>query len=68
LEAKYSLAGRTGGGFGRGGSRRLAGGFGFGPGVEYVCPNCNYHEVHERGVPGNNLKCPKCGTPLTRPI
>jgi hypothetical protein len=55
-----------GGGFGRGGRRGLGGGFGFGPGGECVCPNCNYHEVHELNVPCYTKKCPRCDTPLTR--
>ena len=55
---------RGGGGFGRGGFRRLGGGFG--PGGECVCPNCNYREIHERGVPCYHRICPKCGSPMTR--
>lgn len=56
-----------GGGFGRGGRRGLGGGFGYGPGGECICPNCQYRETHETGVPCYNKKCPKCGTPMTRP-
>lgn len=55
-----------GGGFGRGGRRGLGGGFGYGPGGECICPNCNYHQVHKLGVPCYNIKCPRCGTPMTR--
>ena len=29
-----------------------------------VCPNCGYQEPHDRGVPCNQKKCPKCGTPM----
>ncbi|MDG6218160.1 MAG: hypothetical protein QCI00_01820 [Candidatus Thermoplasmatota archaeon] len=60
--------GRGGGGFGRAGRRGLGGGFGIGPGGDCICPNCNYHENHELGVPCYNKKCPRCGTPLTRPL
>ena len=60
--------GRGGGGFGRGGFRRIGGGFGFGPGGECICPNCKYREIHERGVPCYNRICQKCGSPMTRPF
>ena len=55
-----------GGGFGRGGRRGLGGGFSFGPGGECICPTCSYREVHQRGIPCYNKKCPKCGAPMTR--
>jgi electron transport complex protein RnfB len=60
--------GQGGGGFGRGGRRGLGGGFGFGPGGECICPNCNHREAHIRGVPCYSRKCPKCGTPMARPV
>lgn len=28
------------------------------------CPECNYEEVHERGIPCVEKICPKCGIPL----
>lgn len=56
----------SGGGFGRNSTRGLGGGYGFGPGGECICPNCNYREPHKRGVPCNKKKCPKCGTLMTR--
>lgn len=57
---------RGGGGFGRGGRRGLGGGFGWGPGGECVCPNCGYRVTHQLGVPCYQMKCPKCGSPMTR--
>jgi len=53
----------TGGGRGRQGQ---GGGFAQGPGGECRCPNCNYKESHQLGVPCYNKKCPKCGAPMTR--
>ena len=29
-----------------------------------VCPNCGHQVPHERGIPCNKIKCPKCGTPM----
>jgi len=54
----------TGGGRGRG--RGQGGGFAQGPDGECRCPNCNYRESHQLGVPCYNKKCPKCGAPMTR--
>ena len=31
-----------------------------------ICPNCNYEELHKRGVPCFALACPDCKTPLRR--
>ena len=30
-----------------------------------VCTKCGYTEPHNRGVPCNNIMCPKCNIPLT---
>ena len=30
-----------------------------------VCPKCKHEESHERSVPCNEKKCPKCGTLMT---
>ena len=61
---------RWGGGGGRGrGSGRgrgMGGGFAQGPGGDCICPNCGYREKHKLGTPCYSLKCPKCGTPMTR--
>jgi len=56
----------TGGGFGRGGRRGLGGGYAAGPGGECYCPNCGERIPHQRGVPCNAKKCPKCGQLMTR--
>jgi hypothetical protein len=51
---------------GRGRGRGQGGGVAQGPGGECLCPNCNYREQHQIGVPCYNKKCPKCGAPMTR--
>lgn len=57
-----------GGGAGRGGGmgRGMGGGRGMGPGGQCVCPNCGERAPHQRGVPCFDMKCPKCGTAMTR--
>jgi len=30
-----------------------------------VCPSCKAEVKHERGVPCNKVKCPKCGALMT---
>ena len=57
---------RGGGGFGRGGRRGLGGGFGVGPAGECICYNCGYREPHQRGIPCQSKKCPKCGAFMIR--
>ena len=47
-------------------SRGQGGGFAQGLSGECRCPNCNYRESHQLGVPCYNKKCPKCGAPMTR--
>lgn len=39
-----------------------------GPGGKCVCtnPNCDYQTQHRRGLPCYKIKCPECGSPLTR--
>lgn len=29
-----------------------------------VCPKCGAESAHVRGTPCNQIKCPKCGTPM----
>jgi hypothetical protein len=31
-----------------------------------ICPNCDYEELHKRGVPCFALACPDCNIPLVR--
>lgn len=56
-------AGR-GTGRGQGGGRM--GGFGLGVGGSCVCPKCGKTVAHQRGAPCNELKCPDCGSGMTR--
>jgi len=58
----------TGRDLGRGGGRGRMGGFGLGPSGECVCtnPKCGYLVPHSTGVPCYQMKCPKCGSPMTR--
>jgi electron transport complex protein RnfB len=61
--------GGAGGGQGRGlgpGGGRRGGGFGGGPGGFCVCPACGQKAPHQRGVPCFEVKCPHCGTMMTR--
>jgi len=55
-----------GAGTGRGQGRGRMGGFGLGVGGDCVCPSCGKHASHQRGTPCNQLKCPGCGTTMTR--
>lgn len=55
-------AGSGAGGQGRG----RMGGFGLGAGGDCVCAGCGNRVAHQRGVPCNQMKCPKCGAVLTR--
>ncbi|GAH72552.1 unnamed protein product [marine sediment metagenome] len=59
---------RPGGGqgLGRGGRGRQPGGFGLGPSGECTCPKCGAKVPHQTGIPCYELKCPRCGQPMTR--
>ena len=46
--------------------RRRGGGFGAGPGGNCVCPSCGEKAAHQLGVACFDMKCPKCGTTMTR--
>jgi len=66
---EYKMPGGDGtgpAGAGRKGRRRMGGPFAAGPGGVCICPECGYKQKHQRGVPCLNIKCPKCGNPLTR--
>jgi len=56
----------TGRGRGRGGGRGRQGGRSLGPGGSCICPQCGATVAHQRGVPCYSLKCPNCGTQMTR--
>ena len=48
------------------GRNRMPEGSGLGLGGACRCPSCKYSMPHKRGVPCYTLKCPKCGTKMTR--
>ena len=39
---------------------------GKGPEGYCVCPKCKYRIKHKRGIPCSTIKCPKCGSQMTR--
>jgi hypothetical protein len=66
--------GRGGGqGSGRGGGRgqgqgpgRMGGSKAAGPDGKCVCPNGGHKVPHQAGKPCYDIKCPRCGTVMTR--
>jgi len=58
--------GGSGRGQGSGGGGGRKGGFGKGAGGNFICPFCGPKVPHKGGVPCNSLKCPQCGTVMTR--
>jgi hypothetical protein len=51
---------------GQGRGRGRGGGFGGGPGGFCICPACGQKVPHQQGVPCFEVKCPDCGTLMTR--
>lgn len=49
-----------------GGRGRMQGSKRGGPSGFCVCMQCGHKEVHERGFPCSQKKCPKCGSMMTR--
>jgi len=61
-----NFGGGRGGGRGRGLGGGRGGGFGLGPGGNCLCPACGATVPHQVAVPCYQVKCPKCGQPMTR--
>lgn len=57
---------KSGGGFGRSGSRGLGGGIKPILVKECICPKCHYHKTYGQKTLCHTIKCPKCGTPMTQ--
>jgi len=55
-------------GQGPGKARGRMGGIGAGPNGYCVCMSCGEKVPHQQGKPCNQMKCPKCGTLMTRQI
>ena len=56
-------------GAGRGqgqGPGRKGGSKAAGPGGDCSCPSCGHRVPHQVGQPCYEVKCPKCGTTMTR--
>lgn len=70
---RRGAGGRGMGAGGSGGGRRSkTGGYGQGAGRmagvsgDCVCQKCGQRQVHQRGVPCFEMRCPACGTPMVR--
>jgi len=48
------------------GGRGRGGGFGAGPDGYCICPSCRERIAHQRGTACVDMKCPQCGTSMTR--
>ena len=46
--------------------RGRQGGRGAGPQGNCICPSCGYRIAHAVGEPCYEIKCPECGTLMTR--
>ena len=55
----FNNSNRRGGGRGLGPNR-------LGPGGSCICPQCGKEVEHTTGQPCNQIKCPSCGTIMTR--
>jgi len=58
--------GMGGRGMGGGGRGRMGGPLAAGPGGQCVCPSCGKTVAHVVGQACNSVKCPNCGTQMTR--
>jgi hypothetical protein len=61
--------GRGQGGQGQGQGRgpgRMGGPKAAGPGGSCICPKCDHKVPHKAGKPCYEVKCPKCGSEMTR--
>jgi hypothetical protein len=60
-------SGKSGGGRGSGrGPGRRGGSKAAGPGGYCVCPTCGHKVEHVANQPCYQMKCPKCGSQMTR--
>lgn len=46
-----------------GGRNRMGG---MGPGGQCLCPSCGTKAPHKAGIPCLEIKCPRCGSMMTR--
>lgn len=46
--------------------RGRMGGYGLGPGGECICPRCGYRIPHTTAIPCFQIRCPQCGSFMTR--
>ena len=65
---EFGAGGGGRGGGGPGSRGRRGGGAGLGPGGDCVCRSCGTVVPHQPGYPCNQMKCPKCGSGMTRKV